>query len=297
MLIYIDKDFAIEFETWLLKGDAFQNPDHYKAHSRLFEMFREYPQLEVYSDATQEEKNGIRLFRYITNLNAFIRTKDQFLFELNKTTRPLHLLAFTSKRHDWADQFEQIGGLYYTGSDYLVKISEIISFEKSIRFTELKKTFAWNDIGYISCLPANKAFITDNYLIISKGKRNANLKPILRILSKIETPNFVFELFVNEDKLGWNKNDWDNFDEEMENFLSEEDLNVEIRIKRYSIRKGNSRYNFHDRKLFLKYIKVEVGKGFDLLPYDQNTISDKKVVVGTIFSKDTYDDFRNYFVV
>jgi hypothetical protein len=296
MHVYIDKEFAVAFEKEMLEIDPFEKPKEKNTAHRLLELFRNFPGLNVYSDVSQEEKNQIRLFRYILNLNAVVRNADQFKFELDKVKLPLHLLAFTSKRHDWANRFEEIGGLYFSISDYLVKLSEIMGFEKSIRFTELKKQFTWNDISHISRLPAHRALIIDNYLISNKSKRDKNLKPLLRILSKINTSDFVLELFVDEFKLGWNKMDWTNFDNEIQAFKDEEDLDIEIRIKRYSSKNGQSRYNFHDRKLFLKYLKVEVGKGFDLLPYDHTTINDKKVVVGTIFSKDTYDDFRNYYL-
>jgi hypothetical protein len=295
MLLYIDKEFAISFEKEIMAIDPFEKPDEKHAANRLFELFKNYPDLDIYSDVSQDDKNQIRLFRYLLNLNAVIRNLDQFQSELSKSNLPLHLLAFTSKRHDWANQFESKGGLYFTIDDYLQKISTILSFENSIRFKELKKPFTWNDIAYISHLPANKALITDNYLIISKENRNKNFKPLIKILSRIKSTNLIFKLVVNEDKLKWNKKNWDDFYQEVEDFICDEDLEIEIEIKRYSIRNSNSRYNFHDRKLFLKYIKVETGNGFGLLPYNHTTINDKKVVVSTIFSKDTYDDFRSYY--
>jgi hypothetical protein len=296
MLLYIDKEFALEFEKEMLEMDPFEKPNDNNVAHRLLELFRNFPGLAVYSNVAQEEKNKIRLFRYILNLNAVIRNTDQFRFELDKTITPLHLLAFTAKRHDWAGQFEEKGGLYFSLSDYLSKMSQILGYEKTIRFTELKKPFTWNDIAHISKLPADRAFVIDNYLISNRSKRDKNLKPLLRILSKINANDFVFELFVDEFKLGWNKTDWTNFDNEIQDFKDEEDLDIDVKIKMYNSKNGHSRYNFHDRKLFLKYIKVEVGKGFDLLPYDDTTINDKKVVVGTIFSKDTYDDFRSYYI-
>jgi hypothetical protein len=285
MLIYIDKEFAVAFEKEMLAIDPFEAPKEDNAAHRLLELFRNFPGLQVYSDVAQEEKNQIRLFRLILNLNAVIRNADQFRFELSKTNSPLHLLAFTSRRHDWVNLFKEKGGLHFSLTDYLDKITQIL---------ELRKPFTWNDIAHIAILPAERAFVTDNYLISTKSKREKNLKPLLRILSTINSPNFVFELFVDEFKLGWNKMDWTNFDNEIQDFKDEEDMDIEVKIKRYSSKNGHSRYNFHDRKLFLKYIKVEVGKGFDLLPYDDTTINDKKVVVGSIFSKDTYDDFRFY---
>lgn len=295
MILYIDKEFALAFEKEILEIDPFDNPVEDNAARRLLELFKSFPDLEIYSDVAQEEKNQIRVFKYLLNLNAVIRNLDQFQSELSKTNLPLHLLAFTSKRHDWANQFEEKGGLYFTIDNYLQKISNILRFENSIRFKELKKPFTWNDIAYISQLPANKALVTDNYLIISKENRNKNFKPLIRILSRIKSSNLIFELVVNEDKLKWNKKNWDDFYQEVEDFICDEDLELEIKIKRYSIRNTNSRYDFHDRKLFLKYIKVEVGKGFDLLPYDHTKFNDKKIVIGTIFSKDTYDDFRSFY--
>ena len=294
MLLYIDKEFAIAFEKEMLAIDPFETPNEDNAARRLFELFKSFPALEIYSDVKQEEKNQIRLFRYLLNLNPVIRNVDQFKFELSKTSSTLHLLAFTEKRHVWAEKFEEKGGLYFTLSDYLAKTSKILEFEKTIRFKELKKPFIWNDISYISKLPAERALVTDNYLISNKNKRDKNLKPLLRILSKINSSDFVFELFVDEFKLGWNKKDWSDFEQEIGDFKDNEDLDIEVKIQRYSSKNGNTRFDFHDRKLFLRYLKVEVGKGFDLLPYDHTTINDKKVVVGTIFSKDTYDDFRSY---
>jgi hypothetical protein len=296
MLIYIDKEFAKEFEKEMLSINPFEKPNEDIAAHRLFDLFKNFPGLQLYSDVEQEEKYQIRLFRYLLNLNSAIRNLDQFRFEISKVNTQMHLLAFTSKRHEWASKFEERGGLYFTLSDYLLKINKIIGYEKIIRFKELKQPFVWNDISHISRMPADRAFVIDNYLISSKLKRDKNLKPLLRILSKISVHNFVFELFVDEFKLGWNKIDWSTFDNEMKNFIDSEELNIEIKIKRYSSKQGNSRYSFHDRKLFLKYLKVEVGKGFDLLPYDHTIINDKKVVVGTIFSKDTYDDFRSYYI-
>ena len=295
MILYIDKEFAIAFEKEILAIDPFDNPIEDNAARRLLDLFKNFPDLEIYSDVAQEEKNQIRVFKYLLNLNAVIRNLDQFKFELKKSKLPLQLLAFTVKRYDWAGKFEASGGLYFTIDDYLKKINEILAFEKTIRFVELKKPFSWYDIAYISKLPAERAFVIDNYLISNEKKRKNNLMPLIKILSKINATKFVFELFVDEFKLGWNKTEWGNFEEEINDFKDHEDLDLEVKTYRYSSKDGNSQYDFHDRKLFLKYIKVEVGKGFDLLPYDHKKINDKKVVVGTIFNKDTYDDFRNYY--
>lgn len=295
MLLYIDKDFAIAFEKEMLSMDPFDNPVEDNAARRLFELFKNYPDLEIYSDVSQEEKAQIRVFKYLLNLNAVIRNADQFRYELQKSKLPLQLLAFTIKRYDWAEKFEASGGLYFTIDNYLKKINEILAFEKIIRFVEIKKPFTWYDIAFISKLPAERAFLIDNYLISNEKKRKNNLMPLIKILSKINAPKFVFELFVDEFKLGWNKTEWENFEDEINDFKDHEDLDLEVKTTKYSSIGGNSHYDFHDRKLFLKYIKVEVGKGFDLLPYDHNKINDKKVVVGTIFNKDTYDDFRSYY--
>ncbi len=294
MLLYIEKEFAIAFEKRNSKS-FFEEPEKYNVNYRLFELFRNFTDLEVYSDVKQHEKIQISLFRTLLNYNAVIRNFDQFQFEISKSNSPLQLLAFTIKRNEWADAFEQKSGLYFTIDDYLQKISNMLQFEKSIRFSELKKTFNWTDISYISNLPADRAFVIDNYLISSKIKRDKNLYPLLRLLSKIKTNYFVFELFVDESKLNWNKHVWSDIKEEIQNFIEEEDINIEVRFKIYNSKKG-SNYNFHDRKLFLKYIKVEVGNGFDLLPYNQDEKSDKKIIIRTIFDKDTYDDFRNYYI-
>lgn len=295
MLLYIDKEFAVAFEKEILAIDPFDKPAEDNAVQRLWELFKNYPDLHIYSDVSQEEKAQIRLFKYLLNFNAVIWNFDQFQIELKKTKLPLQLLAFTIKRYDWADKFEASGGLYFTIDDYLRKINEILSFEKTIRFVELKKPFTWYDIAYISKLPAERAFLIDNYLISNEKKRKNNLMPLIKILSKINASKFVIELFVDEFKLGWAKREWEKFEEEIMDFIDHEDLDIEVHPNRYNSMNGNSNYDFHDRKLFLKYIKVEVGKGFDLLPYDHKKFNDKKVVVGTIFNKETYDDFRSYY--
>jgi hypothetical protein len=92
-----------------------------------------------------------------------------------------------------------------------------------------------------------------------------------------------------------NKHIWSEIEEEIQEFIEDQDMNIVVKFKKYNSKKG-AKYNFHDRKLFLKYIKVEVGKGFDLLPYKNDEISDKKIIIRTIFDKDTYDDFRNYYI-
>jgi hypothetical protein len=296
MLLYIDKEFAVSFEKEILAIDPFDKPAEDNAVQRLWELFKNYPDLHIYSNVSQEEKAQIRLFKYLLNLNAVIWNFDQFQIELKKTKLPLQLLAFTIKRYDWADKFEASGGLYFTIDDYLRKINEILSFEKTIRFVELKKPFTWYDIAYISKLPAERAFLIDNYLISNEKKRKNNLIPLIKILSKINASKFVLELFVDEFKLGWAKIEWEKFEEEIIDFINHEDIDLEVHTNRYNSMNGNSNYDFHDRKLFLKYIKVEVGKGFDLLPYDHKKFNDKKVVVGTIFNKETYDDFRSYYL-
>ena len=295
MLLYIEKEFAIAFEKVILEIDPFEKPDDDNASHRLLELFKNFTDLQVYSDVQQDEKIQIRLFRMLLNYNAVIRNFDQFQYEISKPISPLQLLAFTMKRNEWADSFVKKGGLYFTVDNYLKEISNMLIFEKSIRFTELKKNFNWTDISYISSLPAERAFVIDNYWIDNKVKREKNLYPLLRVLSRIKTDCFVFEMFMDESKLNLNKQVWSEIEEEIQSFIEEEDMNIDVKFKKYNSKKG-SNYNFHDRKLFLKYIKVEVGKGFDLLPYKNDEISDKKIIIRTIFDKDTYDDFRNYYI-
>jgi hypothetical protein len=298
VVVYIDKGFAIQFYTELLKTYSLDNSrENIESTNRLFDLFSKFPDLEIYSDVSQVEKPEIKLFSFLLNFNAQIRTKEQFLFDLRRPIQHLHLLAFTTMVHEWSEEFENKGGLYFTLDDYFKKINEILSLEKTIRFKDLQKPFSWKDISSVSLLPADRVLLIDNYVISSDSKINNNLFPIIRILSRIKSSAFKLDLFVDENKLGWSKIDWQKFESKIQDFQDDEEIDFDFKVIRYSSKNGRNRYDFHDRRLFLRYIKIEVGKGFDLLPYNHEVINDKKVIVGTIFTKDTYDDFRSYYLV
>ena len=103
---------------------------------------------------------------------------------------------------------------------------------------------------------------------------------------------------VNRDEYRQNRRadgpiDFSNFENDINEYVDEIDGSFTVKVRQYS--KSKSKYDLHDRRLYMRYAIIEIGKGFDLLPIDSNRVSDRKIQIRSIFTKDTHDDFRVFY--
>ena len=136
--------------------------------------------------------------------------------------------------------------------------------------------------------------LVDNFILLNEGKISANLKPLLRSISSNKSVK-KFKVLVNRDEYRQNRRadgpiDFSDIENDMEVFVDEIDADLSFQVKQYS--RSNSKYDLHDRRLYMRYAIIEISKGFDLLPVDVNKFTVRKIQRSTIFTKDTHDDFR-----
>ena len=102
------------------------------------------------------------MIRLITVIGHGVDLLPHFIKHYQQYVDEIHIGVYETELHPLlGNQVNEIVENYNNVKivkidDYIQKISNILSFENSIRFKELKKPFTWNDIAYISNLPANR---------------------------------------------------------------------------------------------------------------------------------------------
>ena len=276
--MYIDKDFALDFESNLRSHNPVDYPVENEVNGRLCQIFTKYAGLNIYSDVLFDELKDYYIFRQIGNINTKFSLKDSFISWLSQSNSDIPVLALTGSDNSILDSVRSSNGLVFTSENYISELSKIFNNEKSIRFTELNNRFNWSQL--------------QPYL-----NWQTNLKPLLRSISLNKSVK-KFKVLVNRDEYRQNRRaegpiDFSDIENDMEEFIDEIDANLSFQVKQYS--RSNSKYDLHDRRLYMRYAIIEIGKGFDLLPVDVNKFTDRKIQISTIFTKDTHDDFRVFY--
>ena len=297
MYLYIDKDFAVEFESNLRFHNQVDYPVEHDVNSRLCQIFTRYAGLSIYSDVLFEELKTYFVFRQIVNINTKFSSKDSFISWLSKSNNDIPVLALTGSDNSILESVRSSNGLVFTSENYILELSKIFNHEKSIRFTELNNKFSWSQLKPSLNWQTSSMVLVDNFILLNGGKINANLKPLLRSISSNRSVK-KFKVLVNRDEYRQNRRadcpiDFSDVENDMEDFINEIDADLSFEIKQYS--RSNSKYDLHDRRLYMRYAIIEIGKGFDLLPVEANKFTDRKIQISTIFTKDTHDDFRVFY--
>jgi hypothetical protein len=297
MYLYIDKDFAVEFESNLRFHNPVDYPLEHEVNTRLYQIFTKYAGLSVFTDVLFEERKAYFIFRQIVNLNTKISSKEAFINWLLKPNYDVPILAFTGSDITILENVRSSNGLFFTSKNYIPELSKIFTREKSIRFTELNNNFNWSQLKPYLDWQTSSMVLVDNFILLNEGKISSNLKPLL---SSISSNRFVkkFKVLVNRDEYRQNRRadgpiDFSDVENDIEDFIDVIDSDLSFEIKQYS--RSNGKYDLHDRRLYMRYAIIEIGKGFDLLPVDAKKFTDRKIQISTIFTKDTHDDFRVFF--
>ena len=297
MILYIDKDFIIEFESRLRENNPIDFPVENEVNNRLLQIFAKYAGVQLFTDVHFEELQKYYIFKLAVSVNPQIESKETFLNVLSKCNDQTPILAFTNSDKSIADIVTKFNGLVFTTENYISLLHEIIKKEVSFRFAEMNNQFKWSHLMSYLNWRTKTMILVDNFILLNDGKINANLKPLLKSIA----PNkFVtqFKILVNRDEYRQNRRadgpiDFSNFENDINEFVDDIDGSFSVKVKTYS--KSNSKYDLHDRRLYMRYAIIEIGKGFDLLPIDSNSVSDRKIQIRSIFTKDTHDDFRVFY--
>ena len=297
MFLYIDKDFALDFESNLRSHNPVDYPVENEVNGRLCQIFTKYAGLNIYSDLLFDELKDYYIFRQIGNINTKFSLKDSFISWLSQSNSDIPVLAFTGSDNSILESVRSSNGLVFTSENYISELSKIFNNEKSIRFTELNNRFNWSQLQPYLNWQTSSMVLVDNFILLNEGKISANLKPLLRSISSNKSVK-KFKVLVNRDEYRQNRRadgpiDFSDIENDMEEFIDEIDADLYFQVKQYS--RSNSKYDLHDRRLYMRYAIIEIGKGFDLLPVDVNKFTDRKIQISTIFTKDTYDDFRVFY--
>jgi hypothetical protein len=294
MLLYIDEEFIQKFESRLKEINSIDHPIESEVSNRLSQIFKKYAEVQLFTDLKFEEFSNFYLLRLAVSINPCIRSKEDFFSFITKSSDQTPILAFTGSDESIIAIAEKNHGLSFTISNYVERLVAILEKESSIRFAELQNKFNWKDLKQFLGWRTKSMVLVDNYILKDQRKINSNLKPLLQtIISNVEVKEF--KILVNKDEYKQNRSadvsiNFLSIESNINDYIEDLDGQFSVKIKSYS--KSNSKYDLHDRRLYMRYAIIEIGQGFDLLPIDPSRFYDRKIEIRTVFTKDTHDDFR-----
>lgn len=283
-----------KFEYRLKEINPIDHPIESEVSNRLTHIFKKYSEVQFFTDLNFEDFSKFYLLRLAVSFNPRIRSKEEFLNFIIKCSDQTPILVFTGSDESIITIAEKNHGLAFTISNYIERLTAILDKESSIRFAELQNKFNWRDLKKFLGWRTKSMVLVDNYILKDERKINSNLKPLLQtIISNVEVKEF--KILVNKDEYKQNPStdtsiNFLSIESSINDYIEDLDGQFSVKIKSYS--KTNSKYDLHDRRLYMRYAIIEIGQGFDLLPIEPNRFYDRKIEIRTVFTKDTYDDFR-----
>lgn len=288
MDIYFDYGFIKTFESHL------HNPEYSlrKGMRKLLDVFDDYNGVFVFSNVPVKQILNHYIFQRLLNNNGVHDGEKVFRERLNASKVSPQILAFFAEKHDesMADEVRKKGGLCFTEQNYLDEIERFLNFEQTVylKYGDSVK-FSWSKLHEYG-FNNETCLLIDKYLLTSEVKVCEHFIPLLKGLFSVEKNNRITIISASEEQ-----GIYSGARALVSQFCQQENIESKsIEIIAYDSR---SRFNFHDRYLFGRYVAIDSGRGFDNLFKKYAKRSDAKLKIRTVFTKETYDDFKELIPV
>jgi hypothetical protein len=283
MDIYFDSRFIQELNKDIYDPQRL----HRRGMRRLMDLFEDYVGICVYSNLRDAEIISNYVLQKLLNNNGIHDTEEIFKIKLKSRSVSAQMLAFFGENHDVSllKEIQELGGLCFTSSNYLDEVERFLSYEKPV-YLKYGDTlsFSWNELKDYG-FETDSILLIDKYLLSNETKACEHFMPMLKGLfvrskSKRMTIISCSDTGVVNTRVR----------ELINKFCDENSIDKDL-IEIISF-DPKSPFNFHDRYLFSRYVTIDAGRGFDNLFKRYYQRSDAKLKIRTIFTQETYNDFR-----
>ena len=283
MDIYFDSGFIQELNKDIYDPQKLLR----KGMRRLMDLFEDYDGICVYSNLSDAEIISNYVLLRILNNNGIHDTEEKFKIKLKSRSVSAQMLAFFGENSNVSllKEIEELGGLCFTSINYLDEVERFLSYEKPVylKYGETL-TFSWKelkDYGFAT----DSILLIDKYLLSNETKTCEHFLPMLKGLFVSSKSKRMTIISCSETGVVNN-----GVRELINKFCDENSIDKNI-IEIISF-DPKSPFNFHDRYLFSRYVTIDAGRGFDNLFKRYYQRSDAKLKIRTIFTQETYNDFR-----
>jgi hypothetical protein len=258
-----------------------------KGMRRLLDLFEDYTGISVYSNLNSEEVLSFYFFQKIMNNNAIHDTKEAFGRKIKLNSVSAQIFGFFSENDDakMLNEIERLGGICFRSDTYIDEIEAFLSYEKPVYLKYGDSlSFGWSQLKKYG-FNTDHVLLIDKYLLSDESKTREHFLPMLKGL--FDGKELKRITVISRSDIGIISKEVRSV---ILNFCQENAFDKElIEIINYD---SKSQFNFHDRYLFSRYVVIDSGRGFDNLFKKYRQRSDAKIKIRTIFTKETYDDFR-----
>ena len=260
---------------------------HRRGMRRLMDLFEEYVGICVYSNLSIDDIISNYPFQKLLNNNGTNDSEETFKIKIKSRSVSAQMMAFFGENSDvsLSKEIQELGGLCFTSSNYLNEVEKFLSYEKPVylKYGD-NSSFNWNELKDYG-FETDSILLIDKYLLSSESKAREHFLPMLKGLfaksiSKRITIISCYETGgenIQVKQLIYRFCDENYIDKDIIEIISFD---------------PKSPFNFHDRYLFSRYVTIDSGRGFDNLFKRYSQRSDAKLKIRTIFTQETYNNFR-----
>ena len=260
---------------------------HRRGMRRLMDLFEDYVGICVYSNLSTDEIISNYPFQKLLNNNGTNDSEETFKIKIKSRSVSAQMMAFFGENSDvsLSKEIQELGGLCFTSSNYLNEVEKFLSYEKPVylKYGD-NSSFNWNELKNYG-FETDSILLIDKYLLSSESKAREHFLPMLKGL-------FAKSISKRITIISCYESGGENIQvkELIYEFCDENYIDKDI-IEIISF-DPKSPFNFHDRYLFSRYVTIDSGRGFDNLFKRYSQRSDAKLKIRTIFTQETYNDFR-----
>jgi hypothetical protein len=278
----INMEVYIEKKVLDLLNNDFLKENLTLGQEKLRDILHSYDGITFYTDftfgAVQFENYKIenQLFTKIIEKNTPVSIPFNEFMSTIKFSQTIAVELNENFKHRGV--VESKGGLYFTYSDYEIKIETILfHFHKRIDLSE--KFEGWHKTFTSNSLKLNEIIINDNYLLDSLSNIEAYLKPLVNAVKKQNLLGRVLFLtnFLNKN----------NFEKEKK----EEELKANLKTCVKIIHNNFNNFSNHDRVLYTNFLMIDCPVGFNQV----HKISNSVITIHTVFDQFTYKRRRKHY--
>ena len=259
-----------------------------KGMRRLLDLFDDYSGINVYSNLSPENIVSNYIFQKLLNNNGIHDSEEVFRSKLMISSISPQVIAFVSNDYDsiFVENIIQYGGLCFTETNYLDEVEKYLSFEQPIylKYGD-SSSFDWSKLKYYG-FDTDYCLLIDKYVLSAETKAREHFLPLLKgLFAKNKTKRISII----------SSSDFGAIDIKVKKLISEFCMQNKINEECIDIVSFDSKspFNFHDRYLFSRYVAIDSGRGFDNIFKKYSQRSDAKLKIRTVFTQETYNDFRN----